>query len=318
LPSFLFSKRKRKVLGGKKIKILITGAHGQLGQDVASTLKSGGFDTSCHGREALDIRDKGAVFSIIEDESPGIIVNCAAYTKVDLAEKERERAFAINEEGARNLALAGRAVGAVVIHISTDFVFDGDKGVPYKEDDRTNPLGVYGKSKLAGEEAIRESCERYIIIRTSWLYGVHGSNFVKTILRLAGERDVLSVVSDQMGSPTWTVDLAHLITVIAGAIRGRRALPFGLYHYSDEGVISWYDFAVAIVEEARALGIQLKCGSVEPIPTAAYPTPAARPAYSALETAKIKTTLALEIPHWRISLRGMIKEFLREGMVKNG
>jgi len=246
-------------------------------------------------------------------------VNCAAYTKVDLAEKEREEAFAINEGGARNLAMAGRAVGAVLVHISTDFVFDGIKTTPYREDDRTNPLGVYGKSKLAGEEAIREICQEYIIIRTSWLYGTHGRNFVKTILRLAGEREVLSVVDDQMGSPTWTVDLARVITRMAESIKGALAPPlFGLYHYSDEGVISWYDFATAILEEAHSLGIQLKCGSVEPIPTAAYPTPAARPAYSALDTAKIKKTLALEIPHWRISLRGMIKEFLREGMEKNG
>ncbi len=271
-----------------------------------------------YGRDALDISDKGAVFSLIEKESPHIIVNCAAYTKVDLAEKEREKAFAVNEGGPRHLALRSRAVGAVLLHISTDFVFDGIKTTPYKEEDRTNPLGAYGKSKLAGEAAIREFCPEHIIIRTSWLYGAHGSNFVKTILRLAGEKEVLRVVSDQIGSPTWTADLAEVIRKIAGAVKGQKAPSFGLYHYSDEGVISWYDFAVAIVEEARGLGIQLKCGSVEPIPTAAYPTPAARPAYSALDTAKIKTTLALEIPHWRISLRGMIKEFLREGMEKNG
>jgi len=300
-------------------KILITGARGQLGMDVAFALNAGGRKRVGYGREALDITDRESVYSVIEEESPGIIINCAAYTKVDLAEKDREKAFAINEGGARNLAMAGRAVGAVLIHISTDFVFDGGKAVPYKEDDKTNPIGVYGKSKLAGEEAVKEACPEHIIIRTSWLYGVHGRNFVKTILRLAGEREVLSVVDDQMGSPTWTVDLARVITRMAESIKGALAPPlFGLYHYSDEGVISWYDFATAILEEAHSLGIQLKCGSVEPIPTAAYPTPAARPAYSALDTAKIKKTLALEIPRWRISLRGMIKEFLREGMGKNG
>jgi len=287
--------------------------------DVAFALNAGGRKRVGYGRETLDITDRESVYSVIEEESPGIIINCAAYTKVDLAEKEREEAFAINEGGARNLALAGRAVGAVLIHISTDFVFDGCKAVPYREDDKTNPIGVYGKSKLAGEEAVKEACPEHIIIRTSWLYGVHGSNFVKTILRLAEEREVLSVVDDQIGSPTWTADLARVITQMTESIKEALAPPlFGLYHYSDEGVISWYDFAVAIVEEARGLGMNLKCGSVEPIPTSAYPTPAARPAYSALDRAKIKKTLALEIPHWRISLRGMIKEFLREGMEKNG
>ncbi len=301
----------------KREKILVTGARGQLGMDVASALKAGGLNAVGYGRDDLDIIDRDSVSSVIEKEAPSIIINCAAYTKVDLAEKERERAFAVNAEGARNLALASKATGATLIHISTDFVFDGKKTDPYKEEDKTNPLGVYGKSKLAGEEAIRETCPEHIIIRTSWLYGVHGNNFVKTILRLAEDREVLKVVNDQVGSPTWTMDLAAVITKTTEAIRGGCA-PFGLYHYSNVGVASWFDFALAIVEEARGLGMELRCKNIEPIPTTAYPTPAARPAYSVLGTLKIKKTLNLSIPLWRTSLRAMLKDFLTKGAKKNG
>ncbi|MFQ5427978.1 MAG: dTDP-4-dehydrorhamnose reductase [Thermodesulfobacteriota bacterium] len=298
----------------KSEKILITGAHGQLGTDVASVVKTPGRAIACYGREDLDITDKGAVFSVMEKEAPSIIINTAAYTKVDLAEKEREKAFAVNCEGAKNLALASSATGAVLIHISTDFVFDGTKTTPYKEEDKTAPLGVYGQSKLAGEEAVRESCPPHIIIRTSWLYGAHGPNFVKTIMRLAGEQETLRVVSDQIGTPTWTVDLAGVITQMIEGLSGKgpQAPPFGLYHYSNEGTASWYDFALAIVEEARGMGMKLKCGTVEPIPTSAYPTPAARPAYSVLDTTKIKKTLNVSMPHWRTSLINMLKKLREE------
>jgi len=303
----------------KRGKILITGARGQLGSDVGALLKAGGFDTIRCGKDELDIADRGSVFSLIKREAPHIIVNCAAYTKVDLAEKEREKAFLINEEGARNVALASQAAKAVLIHISTDFVFDGSKSVPYKEEDRTGPLGVYGLSKLAGEEAIRETCPEHIILRTSWLYGVHGANFVKTILRLAREKETLRVVNDQRGSPTWTVDLANVITRAAEAMQGTNASDvFGLYHYSDEGVASWYDFALAIIEEARGMGMELKCRELTPIPTTSYPTPAARPAYSVLNTKKIQKALVVKIPQWQSSLRGMLKELLTEGGREDG
>jgi len=298
-------------------KILITGAYGQLGRDVALAARAAGRAVMCYGREDLDITDKGAVFSVMEKEAPGIIINAAAYTKVDLAEKERERAFQVNCEGARNLALASSATGAALIHISTDFVFDGRGTSPYKEEDETAPIGVYGQSKLAGEEAIRAACERHIIIRTSWLYGVHGANFVKTILRLAGERDILKVVNDQRGSPTWTMDIAGAIMKITEALKKGAPPLFGLYHYSDDGAVSWFDFALAIVEEARELGMELKCRELEPIPTSAYPTPTARPAYSVLGTTKIKKTFNLSIPLWRDSLKAMLSD-LKKGAEKNG
>ncbi len=313
-------------------KILITGAAGQLGCDVAASLKRAGIDPVCRSRGDLDIADKEALFSVIKETAPAVIINAAAYTKVDLAEKEEKKAFAVNSDGARNLAAASEAAGAILIHISTDFVFDGVKSSPYKESEKTNPIGVYGKSKLAGELAVRECCARHIIIRTSWLYGAHGANFVKTILRLASEREVISVVSDQVGSPTWTRDLAEAIRQIttrlttrdaqAPAIKtitpsderwGGEKKPFGVYHYADEGVASWYDLAVAVVEEARALGAELKCRTVLPIATSGYPTPAARPSYSVLNKEKIKDEFSLTIPHWRDSLREMLAELSKEG-----
>jgi len=302
----------------KRGNILVTGAGGQLGKDITAALQASGQGVIRYGREDLDITDRGAVLSAVKDAAPVVVINSAAYTKVDLAEKERERAFAVNEEGARNVALASKAAGAVLIHISTDFVFDGLKTSAYKEGDITHPLGVYGESKLAGEEAIRQSYPAHVIIRTSWLYGAGGNNFVKTILRLAGERDALQVVSDQIGSPTWTVDLGAVITQMAEAIRGAAPPPFGLYHYSNEGVTNWCGFARAIVEEAGALGVRLKCREVEPIPTTAYPTPAARPAYSVLDKTKIKKTLCLEIPHWRTSLTKMLMDFLNKEGKKHG
>lgn len=314
------------------MKILITGATGQLGQDVAALFTAAGARPACLGRKDLDITDKEALFSVIRETAPEVIINTAAYTKVDLAEKESEKAFAVNCDGAANLAAASKQVGATLIHISTDFVFDGTQSSPYKESDKTNPLGLYGKSKLAGEEAIRECCGKHIIIRTSWLYGVHGANFVKTILRLATEREVISVVCDQVGSPTWSKGLAEVIRQItprlttkdaqAPAIKttrpsdegaGAKKTPFGVYHYSDEGVASWYDLALAVVEEARALGVELKCRTVLPIATSGYPTPAVRPAYSVLNKEKIKEEFSLTIPHWRDSLREMLAELSQEG-----
>ncbi|MBI5454290.1 MAG: dTDP-4-dehydrorhamnose reductase, partial [Deltaproteobacteria bacterium] len=238
---------------------------------------------------------------------PGCIINTAAYTKVDLAEKERERAFAVNRDGARNLARAASAVGAPLVHISTDFVFDGRKPTPYIEEDPTGPLSVYGESKLAGEEEILKILPEHYIIRTSWLYGARGSNFVKTILRLANDRDAIRVVYDQAGTPTWTGDLAEAVVTVVDAIEAG-TLDYGIYNYSNEGVASWYDFAEAVVEESRRMGATLKCRTIEPVRTSEYPTPAKRPAYSVLDKQKIKKTFGVRIPHWRASLVKMLEE----------
>lgn len=287
------------------MKVLVTGSDGQLAKDLIPLLDSAGFEMCSLNSAMLDITDKEAVLKAVADFSPELIINCAAYTKVDKAEEERELAFKINAEGAANMAEVAVASKALLIHISTDFVFDGLKSTPYSELDATNPLSIYGKSKLKGEdEILKRACDS-LIIRTSWLYGALGKNFVKTMLRLAGEREVLTVVEDQIGSPTWTGDLAGVITEIA-KLKKAGDTRTGIYHYSNKGEISWFDLARAIVEEARSIGEELKCERVEPIPTSAYPTPAKRPPYSALSTKKIERDFDISIPHWRVSLKRMI------------
>lgn len=289
------------------MKVLVTGSTGQLAGDLIPLLERSGHSVTGFASGALDITDADKVGFEAARLRPGCIINTAAYTKVDLAEKERERAFAVNRDGARNLARAAASTGAPLIHISTDFVFDGSKGTPYDEEDPTGPLGVYGASKLAGEEEILKVLPEHYIIRTSWLYGARGNNFVKTILRLAAERDAIRVVYDQAGTPTWTGDLAAFIVTVVDAIEAG-TLDYGIYNYSNEGVASWYDFAEAVVEESRRLGATLKCRAIEPILTAEYPTPAKRPAYSVLDKQKIKRTFGVRIPHWRASLIKMLEE----------
>ena len=289
------------------MKVLVTGAKGQLGNDLVSLLEAAGFTVAAFSSGELDITDAPAVLEAVKKVKPGIIINPAAYTKVDLAEKEKERAYAVNANGPENLALAAIEAGCAIVHVSTDFVFDGRSPVPCAEDFETNPLSVYGASKLAGENAVAAATNEHVIVRTSWLYGVEGHNFVKTILRLASEREVLRIVYDQTGTPTWSADLASAIVNICKSIEAGKK-PWGTYHYSNEGVASWYDFAVAICEEAASTGTPLKCKRIEPILTVEYPLPAARPAYSVLNKAKIKKTFDIEIPHWRSSLSKMLRE----------
>jgi len=289
----------------QKQKIILTGSSGQLGSDLAALLKAEGIGVCAFDSRSLDITDKKSVVDAAMKERPGVIINCAAYTKVDLAEKERERAEAVNIGGVENLVDAAQKVNAAIIHVSTDFVFDGMKSSPYLETDRANPLGVYGETKFRGEEVLRRY-PRHVIVRTSWLYGASGPNFVKTMLRLAVEKDILRVVYDQTGSPTWTKDLAGALMLAAMRIGD---MPGGVYHYSNEGVASWYDFTVAIIEEAERYAGPFKCKEILPILTADYPAPARRPAYSVMSKEKIKKTLPeLKIPHWRVSLRKMLAE----------
>lgn len=289
------------------MKILVTGSAGQLGSDISPLLKEAGYDIVLRDSKSLDITDRAKVLKDAEDVRPSLILNCSAYTKVDLAETERERAYAVNAQGPANLAEAASLVNAALIHVSTDFVFDGSKSTPYSETDGTNPLSVYGASKLKGEEEVIKRHAKHIIVRTSWLYGCSGANFVKTILRLAGERENLRVVYDQAGSPTWTVDLAGaILKIIKGLEEGKAE--YGLFHYSNEGVASWYDFALAIVEEARAKGANLRLSTLDAILTAEYLTPAKRPAYSVFDKQKIKKSFGVSVPHWRVALRKMINE----------
>jgi dTDP-4-dehydrorhamnose reductase len=285
--------------------ILLIGSNGQVGKELQQTLSSYG-DIISVARPTVDLAQPDTLRNFIRSKQPQVIINAAAYTAVDKAESEPELATAINATAPLIIAQESQRLGAFLIHISTDYVFDGNGYRPYQETDTTNPLSVYGKTKLAGEEAIRETCAHHLILRTAWVYGTFGkSNFVKTMLRLGAERQELRVVADQIGSPTWAQDIA---TVIAQMIPQLTPEISGTYHYTNSGVASWYDFAVAIFEEAQQLGFPLKVERIVPITTAEYPTPACRPAYSVLACRKISTIIETYPPHWRQRLIQMLTE----------
>jgi len=278
--------------------VLVTGANGQLGRAI-KTLSAGypQFDGIFLTREDLSIDQEGAVHAYFAKKTPAFCINCAAYTAVDKAETEREQAMHINGEAPGILASACAKAGAKLIHISTDYVFDGTGSIPYKEDDNTNPVNFYGATKLEGENRCLQYNDESIIIRTAWVYAEYGNNFVRTMMRLMKERTSLNVVNDQWGSPTYAVDLAAVIlSVVAGSIDGTAKWTPGIYHYSNEGIINWYDFAVAIKKLTGAA-----C-AVNPIPTSMYPTPARRPAYSVMDKQKIKSVFHTVIPQWENSL----------------
>ncbi len=286
--------------------ILLIGCTGQLGQELQQTLTPY-EDIIAVGRPTIDLAQPDTLCHLIRELQPQVVINAAAYTAVDKAETEPEQSFAINATAPSILAQEAQKLQAFLIHISTDYVFDGCQSYPYQEIDLTNPLNVYGQSKLAGEEAIRENCDRHLILRTSWVYGSYGkSNFVKTMLRLGAEREEIRVVADQIGSPTWTGDIASAIAQLIPQLKYPDKS--GTYNYTNSGVASWYDFAVAIFEEARALSFPLKVQRVIPITTADYPTPAKRPAYSVLDCARISAVLKTHAPHWRQALRQMLTE----------
>jgi dTDP-4-dehydrorhamnose reductase len=285
--------------------VLVTGASGQLGQSIqfiAENYPNIQF-VFCSSSD-LDITNKSNCEFIFNASKPNYCINAAAYTAVDKAESEPENAYFINVIGAKNLAEVCKDFGTTLLHISTDFVFDGNKSVPYAEEDATNPQSVYGQTKLDGEKAIREVLDNYFIIRTSWVYSQFGNNFMKTILRLAKERTSLGIVSDQIGTPTNAVDLADTLVKIilfTSLSKGEgRAEAFGLYNFSNDGECSWYDFAQKIVE-INNINIDL-----QPIPTTSYPTPAQRPKYSVLDKSKIKTVFGIDIKSWEESLRTLV------------
>ena len=271
--------------------LLITGANGQLGNELRLLLGDNALYTDY---AELDITNAAEVRAFVNAHRVDMIVNCAAYTAVDKAESDEEKAYAINAVGPANLAQAG----VPLIHVSTDYVFDGASCRPYVEDDVPNPATVYGRTKLAGEKHVLENADTALVIRTAWLYSSFGNNFVKTMLRLGAERDSLNVVFDQVGTPTYARDLA---SAVFAAIR-KGIIP-GIYHFSNEGVCSWYDFTKAI---HRIAGITT-C-KVSPLHTNEYPAKAPRPHYSVLDKTKIKTTYNIEIPHWEESLEACIKE----------
>ena len=285
-------------------KVLLIGAKGQVGQELQVTLPQLGEVISI-GREELDLTNSEKISQLIREIHPDYLVNAAAYTAVDKAETEPDLAYSINAIAPKIMAEAAEKIKAKFLHISTDYVFDGRKNTPYLETDLTNPLGVYGQSKLRGEEEIKTVNSQAIILRTAWVYGSYGkSNFVKTMLRLGKEREELKVVVDQVGSPTWAKDIATAITHLLINVDN----PPGIYNFTNSGVASWFDLTKAIFEEAKISGIPLKIQRVIPITTAEYPTPAVRPAYSVLSGQKISQQLGYIPPYWRDSLKAMLNQ----------
>lgn len=286
------------------MKVLIAGANGQLGRELQRYAPA---DVELHAwdRAQLDIGDEKQVTTRVRELRPDIVINAAAYTAVDKAEGDEAGAIRGNVEGPACLARAVADLGAGrMLHVSTDFVFDGAQTLPYRPADAPNPLGVYGRTKLAGERAVLECLrERATIIRTAWVYAAHGHNFMRTMLRLMNERGVVRVVSDQVGTPTAAPILAQLMWRCAA-----RNDVHGIYHWTDAGVASWYDFAVAIAEEAGALGMLEREVSVMPIATDEYPTPARRPAFSVLDKSQTYTALNIAQVHWRVRLREVLRE----------
>lgn len=286
--------------------VLVTGAAGQLGSSLrARALRHPSFDFLFTDVDTLDICDVEAVLSYMQIHQVAYVLNCAAYTAVDKAEDDEVRCTRINCDAVRNLGIAADRTSARIIHLSTDYVFDGMQCRPYVETDAPRPVSVYGRTKLAGEEALKEACPDAVIVRTAWLYSEYGNNFVKTMLRLGKEREEIRVVFDQAGTPTYAGDLADALLAILEKSETGCWQP-GIYHFSDEGVCSWYDLTVKIMQSAG-----LPC-RVVPIETREYPTRAVRPCYSVLNKGKIKKAYGLAIPHWETSLRICLAALRRE------
>lgn len=283
-------------------RILITGGSGQVGHCLKAQLE-GCAELSVPDSSALNIADRRSVRQAVETFRPDYIINAAAYTAVDKAENDAERAFAVNRDGAHHLAEAAEAAGAAMLHISTDYVFDGAGGAPYDEAAPTVPPNIYGASKLAGEQAVLAACRRVVVMRTSWVFGAHGQNFVKTMLRLGRERDSLGIVADQYGALTAAADIAAaLITILRRHTPDQLAERAGIYHYCGSPYASWFEFAETIFAEAAAQGVLAKIPAVKPIATADYPTPAKRPADSRLDCGKIRAVFGIRPCDWHSAL----------------
>nr|WP_117319180.1 dTDP-4-dehydrorhamnose reductase [Chromatocurvus halotolerans] len=284
------------------MRVLVTGAHGQLGRELGFSVPQG-VECVALERDALDITDAASIADALSRVRPAALINAAAYTAVDRAETDREAAHAVNDVAVGLLATACRERDIRMLHVSTDFVFDGASGRPYQPTDTTGPLGVYGASKLAGETRLRSGDAGGLVLRTGWVYSRHGGNFVLTMLRLMADKSELGVVADQVGTPTWARGLATTLWAFA-----ENPDLCGIYHWSDAGVCSWYDFAVAIAEEACALGLLQRAPYILPIATTDYPTAARRPACSVLDKRDTWRDLSLQPLHWRAQLRRMLQD----------
>jgi len=291
------------------MKLLVIGSNGQLGWELCRRGEKADFEIVPLDLPEFDITDPSTVKKGVSQTGVSLVINAAAYTAVDKAEAEPESVFAVNRDGPAYLASSCMEAGIPLIHISTDYVFDGNKDGPYLETDPVSPLCVYGKSKTAGEIEVRTRLKEHIILRTSWLYGIHGQNFVKTMLRLGQEKEELSVVADQYGSPTYAADLAEAILAIADYLRQGRQIPWGTYHYCGMGETTWHGFAKNIFDLARKYD-SLIVNKVVPITTAEYPTPAKRPANSVLACSLITKHFGIQPRPWQESLARMVKKTL--------
>ena len=291
------------------MKLLLLGGNGQVGRELRRSLSPLGqvvvaTRVGADADLAADFDAPGSLAALVREVMPDAVVNAAAYTAVDAAEADADAAFRVNAEAPAAIAAACAGIGARLVHYSTDYVFDGSASRPYREDDATAPLGVYGASKLAGEELIRASGAHHAILRTAWVYAAHGKNFLRTMLRLAGERDELRVVADQVGAPT---PAAWIADATADVLRGGAGAS-GTWHLVADGQTSWHGFAEAIMAEAQAMGMLARIPRVLPISTADYPTPAKRPAYSVLDTTKLRRDFGIAPPDWRDGLRATLRE----------
>lgn len=287
------------------MRVLITGAYGQVGQALLLTAPAG-WCVQGTGSNELDISDAQQVMAVAQAFQPQLIINAAAYTAVDAAENNRQQADAVNHLGAANLARAAQSIGCPLLHLSTDYVFSGQHSQPYTEHDTPDPLSVYGASKWRGEQAIQQLCPQHIILRTSWVFGIHGHNFVKTMLRLGQERDSLSIVNDQIGGPTSALSIAQALWQIAEQYRSTGDCAWGTYHFSGAPACSWYDFAVEIFKQAVELQMIKRRPVLHAINTSHYPTAAARPAYSVLDNSKVARQFNIKHSDWKSELTLML------------
>lgn len=283
------------------MRVLITGCNGQVGHCLVKQLESKA-DVLAVDKDQLDITDQAAVFSVVSEFVPDYIINAAAHTAVDKAEEEVELSYAINRDGPKHLAEAAESCGAVMLHISTDYVFDGTGEAPYKESDAVHPQGVYGQSKLAGEQAVSQASSKHLILRTAWVFGEHGNNFVKTMLKLGQDRDAISIVGDQIGGPTYAGDIASALITMIEYTEKEGGSQWGVYHFSGMPYVSWYEFAQKIFRVAKDKLVLVESPILSSIPTSSYPTPAKRPANSRLDCRKIEQQFGIKPSDWQAAL----------------
>ena len=284
------------------MKLLVTGCRGQVGVELCERLTREGLQHWATDVDSLDICNEMAVSRFIDENRPDIIINAAAYTAVDRAEQDRDAAHLVNAHGPLNLARAAERFAALLLHISTDYVFSGEHPEPYVETDEPSPCSVYGRTKLTGEQAVTQNCQRHIIMRTSWVFAGHGKNFVKTMLRLGRERDELGIVSDQFGGPTFAGDIAEALIKMGKALHSGTSQAYGIYHFSGEPQISWFDFASVIFDEATRQGLLSRAPKLVPLTTNQYPTAAKRPLNSRLAMDKIRGEFEIEPSDWMRAL----------------